>query len=92
MAKVIGKPVEDLKPINGYLSYPQQVTSHVVSIETVDNTRTEDEKVFSIILTSSSGGADIDDSGSSKAKLTGKLNNVINLVCHVISVEIQIEL
>lgn len=73
--KVIAEPITDVTPINGYLIYPQSVASHVVSITTVDNTATENEKTFSVILVSSRGGADIDNPKNSRARLTGRLKN-----------------
>ena len=68
---VIANPVKDVTPINGYLDYPESLTSRVVSLATVDNKLTENEKVFSVILVSSRGGADVDEISNSRARLTG---------------------
>lgn len=69
--KDIASPVSDIKPINGYLDYPQSMASRVLALTTVDNKLTEDKKVFSVILVSSRGGAEIDSPSNSRAKLTG---------------------
>ena len=76
--KVIAKPVSDITPINGYLDYPETFASRVVALTTRDNELSEDEKVYSVILVSSRGGAEIDNRSDSKARLTGKFR-FINL-------------
>jgi hypothetical protein len=67
----IARPVTDITPINGYLDYPESLTSRVVALTTTDNDLPEDEEKYSVILVSSRGGADIDSSSNSVAKLTG---------------------
>ena len=70
--RVIANPVSDITPINGYLDYPESLASRVVALTTKDNELSEDEKVYSVILVSSRGGAEIDNRSDSKARLTGK--------------------
>lgn len=76
--KVIATSVSDITPINGYLEYPETLASRVVTLTTNDNEMTEDEKVYSVILVSSRGGAEIDNPSNSKANLKGKVR-CINL-------------
>lgn len=70
--------MSDITPINGYLEYPESLASQVVTLTTNDNEMTEDEKVYSVILVSSRGGAEIDNPSNSKANLKGKVR-CINL-------------
>ena len=65
--------MSDITPINGYLEYPESLASRVVTLTTNDNELTEDEKVYSVILVSSRGGAEIDNPSNSKAILKGKV-------------------
>ena len=67
----IANPVSEITPINGYLDYPESLVSRVVALTTIDNVLTEDEKVYSVVLVSSRGGADIDNPSNSRARLTG---------------------
>ena len=75
---VIANPVSDVTPINGYLDYPESLASRVVALTTTDNALTEDEKVYSVILVSSRGGADVDDPSNSRARLTGSIAQALN--------------
>ena len=68
---IIADPVKDITPINGYLDYPEDFASQTVALTTVDNEKTEDEKVYYVVLVSSRGGADIDNPSNSRARLTG---------------------
>ena len=77
---VIATPVTDILPINGYLYYPQSIAFRFINLTTVDNSRAEDERSYSVNLVSGLGGADVDDSSKSKALLTGN-SELKNFLC-----------
>ena len=64
--------MQDLQPISGYLTFDEGATQRDIVIESIDDTEEENDEVFSVRLTSSRGGARVDDFYYS-AILTGKV-------------------
>ena len=70
--------MHDLQPISGYLTFDEGATQRDIVIESIDDSEEESDEVFSVCLTSSKGGARVDDFHYS-AILTGNVYSLLTL-------------
>ena len=68
----MAKPTEQLKPINGYLTYTEHMNKQDITISTIDDDIAEKKETFSVMLFSPKGGARLDKSYK-ESRLTGLL-------------------